>query len=329
MRLLKILTSLLALSSTIAFVLASRATPRQHLAIESVRPAMNFAYVRIEGVVPAHPTLSEEDGYLSFRVLDDTGEMRVSAYRSTVQRLLAQGRVPMPGDRVIVEGTLRIRDDDASLILNAPDAVTIEMPTAAPIRLAALDAMALGERAQASGQVRRVRDVGEALRIVTLRDGNAVADVLLPLNLSAFANAPELRPGDWISVTGGVGEYRGAKQLLPSSPSNVFVMDRPANAEDVAARPISALHDGLLGQWIGIQGEVSDLRPMSSGMRVVVSDDDGSALLVVLFDSLWQTLPFSQTLMVGDRVNVQGELAEYRGELELLPELPVDVQLAD
>lgn len=329
MRLLKILTSLLALSSTIAFVLASRATPRQHLAIESVRPAMNFAYVRIEGVVPAHPTLSEEDGYLSFRVLDDTGEMRVSAYRSTVERLLAQGRVPMPGDRVIVEGTLRIRDDDASLILNAPDAVTIETPTAAPIRLAALDAMALGDRAQANGQVRRVRDVGEALRIVTLRDGNAVADVLLPLNLAAFANMPELRPGDWISVTGGVGEYRGAKQLLPSSPGNVEVMDRPPNASDVAARPISALHDGLLGQWIGIEGEVSDLRPMSSGMRVVVTGADGSELLVVLFDSLWQTLPFSQTLMVGDRVNAQGELAEYRGELELLPELPVDLQLAD
>jgi DNA/RNA endonuclease YhcR with UshA esterase domain len=328
MRLLKILTCLLALSSTIAFVLASRATPRQHLAIESVRPAMNFAYVRIEGVIPAHPTLSEEDGYLSFRVLDDTGEMRVSAYRSTVERLLAQGRVPMPGDRVIVEGTLRIRDDDASLILNAPDAVMIETSAAAPIRLAALDAMALGERAQVSGQVRRVRDVGEALRIVTLRDGNAVADVLLPLNLSAFANPPTLQPGDWISVTGGVGEYRGAKQLLPSSPDNLVVFDRPTADEAEAARPISALHDGLLGQWVAIEGEVSDLRPMSSGMRVVVSEADGGTLMMVLFDSLWQTLPFSQTLSVGDRVRAQGELAEYRGELELLPELTVDVALA-
>jgi DNA/RNA endonuclease YhcR with UshA esterase domain len=326
MRLLKILTCLLALSSTIAFVLASRATPRQHLAIDAVRPAMNFAYVRIAGVIPAHPTLSEEDGYLSFRVLDDTGEMRVSAYRSTVERLLAQGRVPMPGDRVMVEGTLRIRDDDASLILNAPDAVRIETPEATPIRLAALDAMALGERAQASGQVRRVRDVGEALRIVTLRDGSAVADMLLPLNLSSFAKPPELQPGDWISVTGGVGEYRGAKQLLPSSPDNIMVVDRPV--ADIAARPISALHGGLLGQWVAVEGEVSDLRPMSSGMRVVVSDPDGSELLMVLFDSVWQTLPFSQTLSVGDRVRAQGELAEYRGELELLPELAVDVQLA-
>ena len=103
-------------------------------------------------------------------------------------------------------------------------------------------------------------------------------------------------------------------------------MDRPAG-DSAAVRPISTLHDGLLGQWIDIAGEVSDLRPMSSGMRVVVSDADGEALMMVLFDSVWQTLPFSQTLSVGDRVRAQGELAEYRGELELLPELGVDVQL--
>jgi DNA/RNA endonuclease YhcR with UshA esterase domain len=323
MRLLKVLIVLLALSSTFALVLASRATPRQLSAIDSVRPSMNFAYVRIEGVVPAHASLSEADGYLSFRVLDGTGEMRVSAYRNTVRQLLTQGRVPMPGDRVSVEGTLRIRDDDSSLILNAPDALTVETPTASPIRLAALDTMALGERAQVSGQVRRVRDVSDALRIISLRDGNAMADVLLPLSLAAFADAPALQPGEWISVTGGVGEYRGAKQLLPSALSNIVIIDRPVDRE---ARPIGALHDGLLGQWIGIAGEVSDLRPMSSGMRVDVSGAPGETLTVVLFDSVWQTLPFSQTLTVGDHLRAQGEMAKYRGELELLPELAVDVE---
>jgi DNA/RNA endonuclease YhcR with UshA esterase domain len=323
MRALKLLTVLLALSSTIALILASRATSRPLLSIAQVRPSMNFAYVRIAGVVPAYPSLA--DDFLSFRVLDDSGEMRVMAYRSTREQLRAQRRIPMPGDRVSVEGTLRIRDDDASLILNAADALSLHTPDAMPVRLAALDALQLGARAQISGQVRRLRDVSDALRIATLRDGNAVADVLMPLDNAMFGDAPEIQVGDWISVTGGVGEYRGAKQLLPSAAKAILRVRHAAR--DESAHAIAALDKSKLGQWVMIVGQVSDLRPITGGMRVDVSDASGASMTVVMFDSVWQSLPVSLTLSVGDPVRMQGELAEYRGELEILPELPVDVEL--
>lgn len=324
MRLLKALTLLLAVSSVIALIVASRAKPRPLTAIAAVQPAMNFGYVRIEGVVPAYPTLSAQDKFLSFRVWDASGELRVAAYRAVVERLLAERRIPLPGDRVSVEGTLRIRDDEPSLILNAAEGLTIETPPAAMIHLGELNATALGERVQTAGQVRRIRDAGERLRIVSVRDGDATADVVLSLDLPVAIVAPPLRVGEWISVTGGIGEYRGAKQVLASHVDIVQEGTMPTAGHFHA---IGELGDGLLGRWVGVEGVVSDLRPFKQGMRVDVTDASGASIIIVMFDSVWQKLPFSTTLSVDDRIRVEGELAEYRGQIELLPELPVDVKL--
>ncbi|MCS7057005.1 MAG: hypothetical protein NZM18_12630 [Thermoflexales bacterium] len=323
MRLLKALTLLLAASSVIALIVASRATPRPLTTIAAVQPMMNFGYVRIEGVVVAFPSLSAQDRFLSFRVWDASGELRVSAYRAVVEELMADRRIPLPGDRVRIEGTLRIRDDEPSLILNAAEGMTIETPPAAEIRLEGLQARALGERVHLAAQVRHVRDVGGRLRIVHVRDGNATADVVLSLDLPALIASPPLSPGEWISITGAVGEYRGAKQVLALHVAPLSEATRPA-AEHF--RPIAELDDRLIGRWVGIRGVVSDLRPFRQGMRVDVTDASGASIVVVLFDSVWQRLPFSMTLDVNDRVRVEGELTEYRGRIELLPELPTDVR---
>ncbi len=321
MRLLRVLTVLLATSSVIALLLASRATPRPLTAIAAVQPAMNFGYVRVEGRVTAYPSLSEKDKFLSFRVWDASGELRVTAYRAVVERLLAERRIPMPGDRVSVEGTLRIRDDEPSLILNAAEALTVETPPATIIGLADLNGTEIGERVQAAGRVRRVRSVGDRLKIVSVRDGDATCDVLIPLDLPTFDAAPQLAAGQWISVTGAVGEYRGEKQVLSS---HVRILG--ADAETPRIHPIAELDRRQLGRWVGIEGVVSDLRPFKQGMRVDVTDASGASITVVMFDAMWRTLPFSTTLSVDDRVRVEGELAEYRGQIELLPELPVDVR---
>lgn len=310
----------LAVVGTLAFVFASRLTPRPLTAIAAVQPSMNYAYVRIEGVVPAFPSL--QDDYLSFRVLDAGGDLRVSAYRNVVQQLVAQDRIPKPGDRITVEGTLRIRDDEPSLILNTVEGLSIETPAAPAIKLRALDAMVLGERATVTGQVRRIRQIGPHLQVLSLREGNATADVLLPIDDVVFGDAPALQIGDWVQVAGGVGEYRDAKQLLPSSASAITKVDAPV--PDL--RPIYALSDDLLGQWVSVQTQVDDVRAFAQGVRLTLREGDAS-IIAVIFDSAWQGMPFSGTLQAGDTIRLQGEIADYRGELEIVPELAVDVSL--
>jgi DNA/RNA endonuclease YhcR with UshA esterase domain len=320
-RTLKILTVLLAVSSTIAFVLASRATARPLTAISSITPSMNYAYVRIEGRIPNFPTVS--DDAIAFNVLDASGDIRVTAYRTVADVLQREQRIPMPGDVVTVEGTLRIRDDVPSLVLNTTEALHIQSTEATSIRLSALDTTSVGERVQVIGQVRRVRTVSEGLMIATLRAGNATADMPLPLSLPMFATAPSLQEGEWISVTGGVGDFRDARQLLPLGTAAIERSAPPVDAFDI--RPIRALDKTFVGQWVAVTGQVVDLRPFSQGMRLLVEDEDAAQLTIVVFERVWDSLPISTTLAVGDVVRVQGEVQDYRGELEILPEIAVDV----
>ena len=326
MKLFKALILVLALSSTLAFVFASRATPRNVTAISAISPSMNFAYVQIQGKVIAYPSLS--DGFLSFRVQDETGsEMRVSAYRDVVSALIAAQRVPMPGDAITVEGTLRVRDDVASLVLNTVDGLRLNTPQAASLELAALDAMVLGDRVTVSGQVRRVREISQGLKVISLRQGSGVADVLLPTGLAAaFGTAPDLALGRWVSVTGATGEFRGERQVLPRHADDLVALP---DASPIEPRPIDALGKPLLGQWVAVQGLVTDLRPFKQGTRIELQDANGARIVIVAFDSAWNTVPFSQTLDINDSLQVQGELAEYRGELEIVPELSSDIEQID
>lgn len=327
MRLLKALTLLLAIAGTAALVLASQATARPLTLIASISPAMNFAYVRVEGVVVDYPALAPEQDYLSFRVRDTSGEMRVSAYRATVKALLEAGRLPMPGDRVTVEGTLRVRDDEPSLTLNVAEALTTQSAPAQTVDLAALDTLPLGARATVAGQARRLRAAGESLRIITLRQGDAEADVLIPLSLRpVFGAPPEISAGDWLTVTGGVGEYRGRRQVLPAT-AEAFIITRnddKTTAQRLDIRPIGALNRDLIGHWVATEGWLTDIREIARGALLEIEDAAGDTTTIAAFDA-WFAWPFSQTITLGDRIIAQGALIDYKGRLEIQPQLPIDL----
>ncbi len=325
MRALKGLTFALAVCGVVAMIVASRATARPLIAISSIGPTMNFAYVRIKGVVPDYPTLSTADGYLSFYLQDATGRMHVTAYRSTVDALMARAAVPMPGDQVTVEGSLRVRDDDVSLTLNTAEALAVEYGESVAVELAALDAFPTGACATVTGQVRDVQDVTPALRRVVLRSGDTQAQMLLPLALpDVFGDSPALKPGEWVQVTGGVGEYRAQRQLLPARAEDIRVVSPPIPE----VRPMSALNRRMAGRWVTVRGTVGKLRPVRDGMLLSVQDASGGSIVVAMFEP-WFAVPFSQTLQVGDAVLAQGELVIYQNQLEVQPELSVDLTRGD
>ncbi len=316
MRLLKGLVISLAIGGVAALAMAARAAPRQLTQLDRITPGMNFAYVRVRGVVLSYPAVDAQSGFLSFVLRDETGQVRITAYRKAAQALSQAGRIPAPGDRVEAEGVLRIRDDDVTLALNAADALTATRPNAAQIDLTALDALELGERASIAGQVRRLRAISDGLWVITLRDGDALGDVLLRGDAP-----PAFTEGGWLRVTGAVASYRDARQLLPAALEDVSAI-APPPAE---SRPIAALSRDLLGQWITVRAEVIELRPFKLGMRLALRDDELEQIDVVAFDRVWQSTPLSPTLASGDVIVVSGVLADFHGKLELLPEIGADL----
>jgi DNA/RNA endonuclease YhcR with UshA esterase domain len=286
---------------------------------------MNYAYVAMAGVVTDYPTLNEQEGYISFRLRDSAGELRVQAYRAVSSELIKRGQVPMPGDRITIEGTLRLRDDEATLTLNNPDELRITPSVASRISLNELENKAIGERVQTTAQVRRLRDVGDSLRIVNVRDMNDTADVLLPLRLTTtFGAIPVLQVGDWVAIEGVVGEFRERKQINMTRAKDIAPLHV---AREFDLRPISELSGNHSGQWVAISGSVRAIRNTAQATRIELADDAGNSITVALFDT-WHIVPFSRTLKVGDVLAAQGEWQEQRnGRFELRPEIAMDLRL--
>ena len=151
------LTLVLAIGGLLALIWAARATPRAITSAGAITPAMNFAYVRLSGAVIDFPAVEPDGSYLSFRVADADGVVRAQAYRAVASTLLAANAIPSPGDEAQIEGTLRIRDGEAALLVNSADGIVLTRRTADVIGLSGLDGLTLGQRAAVLGQIRRVR----------------------------------------------------------------------------------------------------------------------------------------------------------------------------
>ena len=89
--------------------------------IESITPVMNFAHVRIVGSVPRRAYVGKDGDYVSFSVEDDSGSLRVAAYRDVARKLVATRQLPKAGDQIEVRGSLSVAADSApKLYLKLP-----------------------------------------------------------------------------------------------------------------------------------------------------------------------------------------------------------------
>ena len=88
------------------------------VAIRGIRPTMNFAVVKLSGVVAAAPRVRESRGQTSlmFRLDDGTGRILVVLDPAAAQQLVRQNRVIRRGDRLVAEGVLRCQASGAPLL---------------------------------------------------------------------------------------------------------------------------------------------------------------------------------------------------------------------
>jgi hypothetical protein len=319
MRIFKGLSILVASGGVAALAFAGVARPPALLALDRLNPAMNFAFVRVEGVVVSRVELAPDGAYLAFTVQDASGRVRVSAYRQAVAQLRAASKLPRPGDRLTIDGTLRIRDEEPVLVLNAARDLQLVRPPPIDVQLSAIDALHAGERASTRAQLRAIKRIRDGFWLLSLRDGSATLDVPL-----IAQTAPALEPGTWLQIEGAVGEYRDAKQLLVDDDAELT----RAAPKPPDLRPIDALNPDLNGEWVALRGDVVDILPFKNGVRLALSDASGASIDAILFDRVWQALPFSATLQAGDSVQVSGALGDYRGRAQVVPELPADVTRA-
>jgi DNA/RNA endonuclease YhcR with UshA esterase domain len=292
--------------------------------VADIRSNMDWAYVRVLGVVTRHPSHEPSSGQLAFWLDDGTGEIRVTAYRPVSDRLLEAPQLPAMGDLVRVEGTLRLREDFRQLVVSLPSALDIERPTPVVSSIAGLTEEHVFRKVCLRGQVRDVRIPYEGLILIALRDATGAVDVVSEERLGAtYGTALSLAVGEHVELCGAVTTYAGRLQLALDSVTVAPQM--PAPVEIVSPRQIARIGHKDVGQFVRLRGTVSAVAHIGSGLRLLVDDGSGTVVVVV-----WQDVAAQQEdlddITQGTPVDVQGRVAEYRGQLEVIPEIVGDIR---
>jgi DNA/RNA endonuclease YhcR with UshA esterase domain len=304
------------------WLLATRSdTPLVQVA--QVDAMMNMAYVRLQGRVVRPPTYDAEGEYFSFWLRDESGELRVSAYRAETQALVTSGRVPELGDWVEVQGTLRVREELTTLTLNAPD--SLEIRRQEPLERA-IGEIAPGdefERLRVYGLLRAARSPYPGLTLLALRDETGEIELAVTEVVTALdGGLPALAVGQALQVDAPVSLYKDAPQLSLARASDLVLLSESLSLGP--ALSIGQVDGALAERWVSLSGSVTEVAPFSAGVKCTLDDGSGQITLL-LWQSVYEQLADPGALAVGASLRVVGEVSEYRGEMEIVPELPGDV----
>jgi DNA/RNA endonuclease YhcR with UshA esterase domain len=325
-RVLKIATiALLALGlPALWFVATHSQVPT--IAIDQIGATTNMAYARVEGWVVRGPSFYEESHTLSFTLRDESGgEIQVSAFRREADSLRSAGNVPALGDWVSVAGTLRVREESAALTINVPDHLNVARPEAVEVEIGSITAADRLRRTRVRGQVWAVRKPYSGLTLITLRDATGTIDVAIDSGLEALTGALlPVTPGQSLEIVATVSLYRDTAQLVPASVADIRLLEDSIPVAREAG--VGTLAESDAGSMVGVEGTIADVTVFGAGRKLTLDDGSGE-ITVLLWEDMVNMLPAPGSLVAGARLRAVGTLAVYQGELELIPERPVDVQL--
>jgi len=324
-RVVKIAAILLATAGLVALWFAATRAQVPRIQIAQAGATMNMAYVRLEGRCTRAPSYDPESDYLSFWIEDDTGEIRVSAYRAETRQIIERVLVPALGDVVEVAGTLRVREDFLALTINVPDQLTITRPDPVGREIGTIEPDDLYLRVRVRGEVRSVYEPYDGLTLIAVRDETGEIPIAVSEDLVALSGAlPALSTGQVVEIVAAVSLYGDTPQLVPASVADIVPLDEGARvAVEVRIGELSAED---VGQLVIVRGSVAEVIPFSSGVKLTLDDGSG-AVTLLLWQDVYEALPESAALGVGAEIEVQGKVSEYEGELEVIPELAEDVRV--
>jgi len=318
MRLVKLTVVLLATVGLVSLWTVAIHTEIPTVTIGQVGATMNLAYVRVMGRCSRSSSYDPRSGTLSFWIADDSGEIRVSSYGAKTRALMEERRVPALGDEVAVAGTLRVVEDFGTLTVDVPEYLTISRADPVDRAIGRIDLADQFERVRVRGEVREVREPYQGLMLITLRDASGAIDVALSEDLVALSGVtPTITVGDPVEVVAAISRYGDTPQLVPASAADLVRLDRSVSI--ASEQSIADLSRQDLGRWVTVSGAITRVDRFSSGVKLRLDDGTGT-ITVLLWQEVYVALPVAEQLGAGVRVEVTGEIDQYRGDLEIVPE---------
>ena len=306
------------------FAVSGASTPATK--IGNVGATMNYAYVKVEGIVTRGPIYDADTQALRFYISDDTGEIQAATFRDVTEQLVAANKIPTIGDSIAVEGTLRVRDDFTSFNVASANKLTLTPPSATEIKIKEIGYDDELHYVTVRGDVREIRQPYEGLTLISLGDAGGEIDVAVNADVEKLYGAlPTFDLGDSVEVQGIVTYFRDSPQLLLRHPRDFKKLDVDNTA--ATTNKIGELDAARVNQRVQVSGNVTRVSKFSQGMRAVLADDTGEITLV-LWQDLYDQLANANELQKGAQVTVLGKLSLYRDELEIVPSRASDVKIS-
>jgi len=306
--------------------------------IGAISPTMNYAYKSVTGRATQAPRFYEENGKLTgvqLTIADDGGELRVRGFKPVAEALRQRGVQIRKGDKVKVAGTLRVIEDNVSMMLQVPEHIEL-LDTVAPtsVALNELGGVEDGKLVTVRGIISRI-DMPRSERApynIVMSDGTGDGRIVAWRNVfEAIDGEARLQRGTTIEVRANVAQFHGEPQLQLADARDVTVVAdasqtdaTPAGAAGEAtttpAVALSELGSDRVGQNVQIKGIVRSVRAPADGTRapyMVTLDDNGTEMTMVFWSSTYAQLANAAALCAGASVKATVAVSEYRGKLQL------------
>jgi len=324
--------------------------------------------VTLNEINSVYLTIDDGTGQIRAKSYTQTAQGLIRQYAKsldiTVEELLRTNNLPKKGDGIEAMGTLNIMGGQPSLMLQVPERVKFTSalaaapvigpspaaaapaaPAAEVTSIGSITQASVGQRATLKGTITSVRVFKEAKgRSIKISDGTGTIDVLIWKDLyNQIPQRASLIQGTNIQVSGEIASYKGRLQIKPRSSGDIQILGAaPAVAPPVPTAPtvptaapaagvtsIGSITQASVGQRATLKGTITSVYVFkeAKGRSIKISDGTGT-IDVLIWKDLYNQIPQRASLVQGTKIQVSGEIASYKGRLQIKPRNPSDTQIA-
>jgi len=328
-RALKLLSLFIAIVGVLIiwWVAGNRMVPK--IKVGEIDNRTNFAYAQVKGFVTRTPTIDDKTKALSFQIDDGTGTLWIKSYGAQTEELLELGKIPKPGDTILVEGTVRLKGDFTYVTINLPDKLQIIEQKPLELDISELSDSLYGTVVKTAGVVNSIRIYDESKNIQLCSPNT---DICIEMNIyySTFPSlsAASIARGDTIALVAMMSSYKSKLQLVPRSEDEFWWKHGsiPAQKWSSGAKPpisakkvnIGSITKDIIGKYVIIEGTIESVKQIKGGVLVKMNDGSGKNIFPI-WDRILETVPNSERLVKGATISFTGKIEEYKGDFQVVP----------
>lgn len=318
--------------------------------IGGIKPAMNFAVVRVIGVVSGDARVFKEGEHvrsLRFTVDDGSGEILVQAYKSQAQALVDKYGLPREGDHVEVTGSLGVLEgDDIAMRVQVPERLVLMRADTKPMALRDVTSSMIGKNIVVEGTIAKAiapKPGSKAPWTIVITDAGGQQEIAFWQDIyDEIRDKVLLAPGAPIRARVAVRSYKDKLQLALSQGMDIefiaahaaksMVAGPGAPSGETPLTPVGDVTAAMAGKTVKVSGRVTQVKVPEQGSKApyeVTLQEGDKQVSVIYWDTVARHLDDNSKPVVGALMTAKGQVNEYKGRLQIKIGNSADLTLVD